>query len=204
MEIGQYPIQLKIARVIALYKKGDKCMPNNYRPISLLSCFNKIFEKILCKRLVTFLEINKILFEYHYGFRKLYSTTLALVEFTDNLIRDLDEGNYCISIFVDLTKAFDTVDHDILLTKLDHYGVRGHANDFFRSYLVHRFQYSSINGTHSSLTLNQIGVTQGSVLALLFFTIYINDIYRAVGAEYIRLFVDDTALFMKHPNLASK
>ena len=130
MEMGEYPTQLKIAKVIALFKKGQKTQPNNYLPISLLSCFNKIFEKILSKRLVKFIEINKILFKYQYGFRKLYSTTLALLEFTDKIIQYLDEGNYCISIFVDLTKALDTVDHEILLQKLEHYGIRGHANDF--------------------------------------------------------------------------
>ena len=114
--MGEYPAQLKLAKVIALFKKGDKLQPNNYRPISLLSCFNKIFEKILCRKLENFLELNKILFKYQYGFRKLYSTTLALVEFTDTITRYLDEGKYCISIFVDLTKAFDTVDHEIFFT----------------------------------------------------------------------------------------
>ena len=137
--MGEYPTQLKIAKVIALFKKGQKSQLNNYRPISLLSCFNKMFEKILSKRQVKFLEI--ILFKYQYGFRKLYSTTLALIEFTDKIIQYLDEGNYCISIFVDLTKAFDTVDHEILLQKLEHYGIRGHANDFFRTYLTNRQQY---------------------------------------------------------------
>ena len=124
---------LQVAKVIALFKKGDKYQPNNYRPISLLSCFNKIFVKLLCKRLVKFLEANKIIFEYQYGFRKLYSTILALIEFTDSIIKFLDEGQYCMSIFVDMTKAFDTVDHGILLDKLDRYGIRGRANDFFRS-----------------------------------------------------------------------
>ena len=125
IEIGKYPMALKVAKVIALFKKGDKNQPNNYRPISLLSCFNKIFEKLLCKRLVKFLEVNRILFEYQYGFRKLNSTTLALIEFTDNIIEFLDEGQYCMSIFVDLTKAFDTVDHEILLDKLDRYEFEG-------------------------------------------------------------------------------
>ena len=142
---------LKVAKVIALFKKGDKNQPNNYRPISLLSCFNIIFEKLLCKRLVKFLEVNRILFEYQYGFRKLYSTTLALIEFTDNIIKFLDEGQYCMSIFVDLTKAFDTVDHEILLDKLDRYGIGGHANRFFRSYLSDRHQYTVINGVKSTL-----------------------------------------------------
>ena len=126
---------------------GEKYNSANYRPISLLSCLNKLLEKILCKRLVRFLEINHISFDYQFGFRKLHSTTLALIEFTDNIRNILDEGNYAISVFVDLTKAFDTVDHEILLDKMDMYGIRGHANDFFRSYLNKR--YSVNNGVES-------------------------------------------------------
>ena len=119
IENGKYPDDLKIAKVIALYKKGVKYDPNNYRPISLLSHFDKIFEKILCRRLVSFLERNKILYCYQYGFRKLYSTVLALIEITDHIKRLLDEKNYVISIFIDFKKAFDTVDHEILLYKLE-------------------------------------------------------------------------------------
>ena len=145
MANGEYPVQLKIAKMIALYKKGEKYNPGNYRPISLLLCLNKLFEKILCKRLVRFLEINHILFDYQFGFRKLHCTTLALIEFTDNIRKVLDEGNYAISVFVDLTKAFDTVDHEILLDKMDRYGIRGHANDFFKSYLKKRKQYTVTN-----------------------------------------------------------
>ena len=121
----------------------------------------------MSKSLVKFLEINKILFKYQYGFRKLYSTTLALLEFTDKIIKYFDEGNYCISIFVDLTKAFDTVDHEILLQKLEHYGIRGHANDFFRTYLTNRQQYTVINDAKSSLGKIECGVPQGSVLGPL-------------------------------------
>ena len=170
-EIGKYPMALKVAKVIVLFKKGDKYQPNNYRPISLLSCFNKIFEKLLCKRLVKFLEVNKILFEYQYGFRKLYSTSQALIEFTDIIIKFLDEGQYCMSIFVDLTKAFDTVDHEILSDKLDRNGIRGHANDSFRSYLSDRQQYTVINWVNSSLKILKnitCGVPQGSVLGHCF------------------------------------
>ena len=170
IEMGKYPMALKVAKVFALFKKGDKYQPNNYRPISLLSCFNKIFEKLLCKRLVKFLEVNKILFEYQYGFRKLYSTTLALTEFTDSIIKFLDEGQYCMSIFVDLIKAFVTADHEILLDKLDRYGIREHANDFFRSYLSDRQQY--INGVNSALKNIICGVPQGSVLGPMFFLQY--------------------------------
>ena len=137
MAKGEYPIQLKIAKVIALCKRSEKCSPGNYRPISLLSCLNKIFEKLLYKRLVKFLEVNKILFNFQFGFRRLHSPTLALIEFPDNIRNILDEGNYAISIFIDLTKAFDklimkycltnwtgTVFEDIQIVSLDHTSVK--------------------------------------------------------------------------------
>ena len=181
LEIGEYPTLLKIAKVIPLYKKGQKCQANNYRPIGLLSSFNKIFEKNLCKQLTNFLQCNNVLFKYQFGFRKLYSTTLALVEFTDKVRSLLDEGNYVISIFVDLTKAFDTVDHEKLLYKLDRYGIRGHANAFFRSYLTDRNQFTIVNGVESELKSIGCGVPQGSVLGPLFFALYINDLHKAIG-----------------------
>ena len=163
----KYPMALKVAKVIVLSKKGDRNQPNNYRHISLLSCFDKMIEKLLCKRLVEFLEANRILFEYQYGFRKLCSTTSALIEFTDN-IKFLDEGQFCMSIFVDLTKAFCTDDPEILFNKLDRYWIRGHANRFFRSHLSDRHQYIVLNGTNSTLKDITCGVPQGSVLGPLF------------------------------------
>ena len=153
--------------------------------------------------MVKFLEINKILLKWQYGFRKLYSTTLALVESTDTFTRYLDEGKYCIMIFVDLTKAFDTVDHEILLHKLQHYGIRGHANTFFRSYLTNRLQYTVLNESASSTGKIECGVPQGSVLRPFFFALYINDIHHAVGSEYLRLFADDAVLFMSHQDLTA-
>ena len=159
-------------------------------------------EKILAKRLIRLLTDNKILFDFQYGFRKLYSTTLALIEFTDNIRKYLDQGHYCISIFVDVTKAFDTVDHDILLEKMNRYGIRGHANNFFRSYLENRCQYTVINGTTSTIENIRCGVPQGSVLGPLFFAIYINDVYKSVGRDYIRLFADDTVLTMHGGDLS--
>ena len=203
IENGTYPEELKIAKVIALYKKGVKYDPNNYRPISLLSLFDKILEKILCRRLVSFLEHNKILYCYQYGFRKAYSTVLALIEITDYIKRLLDERNYVISIFIDFKKAFDTVDHEILLYKLECYGIRGLANDFFRSYLTNRRQYTVINGVNSELRTVSCGVPQGSVLGPLFFLLYINDLHRSIGDNSVRLYADDTAIITSNPNLES-
>ena len=200
IEIGKNPLALKVAKVNALFTKVTSTNLTTIVPlVCYLAC--KIFEKLLCKRLVKFQEANKILFEYQYGFRKLYSTTLGLIEFTDSIIKFLDEGQDCMSIFVNLTKAFDTVDLEILLDKLDRYGIRGHANDFFRSYLPDRQQYTVINGINSALKDITCGVPQGSDLGLLFFAMYVNDICYTVGQNCVRLFVDDTALFMHHPDL---
>ena len=198
---GVYPDAMKIAKVIALFKGGIKSNLNNYRPISLLSQFDKIFEKILCKRFVAFLEQKQILFCHQYGFRKLYSTAMALIEITDNIKRLLDERNCVIGIFIDFKKAFDTVDHEIMLRKLDCYDIRGHANMFFRSYLINRCQFTVANGVQSGIGFVKCGVPQGSVLGPLFFLLNINDIYRAVGCNAVRLFADDTSLLSYGLNL---
>ena len=131
IECGQYPNGIKIAKVVAIYKKGMMHIADNYRPISLLSGFNKMFEKLIHKNLMKFIDKHNIVFMYQFGYRKLHSTTLALIEITDKIKKWLDEGNYVLGIYIDLTKAFDTVDYDILFWKVNQYGIRGHANDFF-------------------------------------------------------------------------
>ena len=202
IEEGIYPSDLKIGKVIAIFKKGHHYLTENYRPISLLSSFNKIFEKLLHKRLISFLEKHKLLFIHQYGFRKLHSTTLALIEITDKLKENIDIGNYAMGIFLDLTKAFDTVDHDILLQKLNSYGIRGHSNDFFRSYLTNREQFTFINKKKSTTKSINFGVPQGSVLGPLFFILYINDIQFAIpNSHNIRLFADDAGIFLYNRNL---
>ena len=128
---------------------------------------------------------------------------LALIKFTDNIRNIPFQGNYVISVFVDQTKAFDTVDHEMLLDEMDRYGIRGHSNDFFKSYLDNRKQYTVSNGVESYIGDVKCGAPQGSVLGPLLFSFYIHYVYRAVGQDCIRLFADDTVLFMYDENLSN-
>ena len=143
---GVFPSVLKIARVVPFFKKDSKLDYSNYRPIFLLSNIEKILEKRMHKRLYTFLDNKNIIYDLQFGFRWQYSTSHALINITENIRKALDDGNIGCGVFVDLQKAFDTLDHQILLAKLNHYGIRGVSNDWFKSYLSNRYQYVSING----------------------------------------------------------
>ena len=146
------------------------------------------------KRLYTFLNNNNIIYNLQFGFRQQYSTSHALINITENIRKALDGGNIGYRVFVDLQKAFDTVDHQILLAKLYHYGIRGVSNDCFKSYLSNRNQYVSINGFDSGLTSINHGVPQGSVLGPLLFLLYINDLNQAIKFCKVNHFADDTNL----------
>ena len=172
-----FPETLKIAKVIPIYKGDDAANPNNYRPISLLSVFDKLLEKLMYNRLDSFLHKHKIFYKYQFGFRQNHATTNALTEVTYYIYKSLDEGNYVFGIYIDLKKAFDTVQHDILLSKLQHYGIRETAFEWFKSYLTKRKQYVIANGTQSDISeLCDYGVPQGSVLRPMLFLLFINDI----------------------------
>jgi hypothetical protein len=123
---GVFPSKLKLAKVIPLFKKGDNRIISNYRPISLLSVFSKILEKLMFVRLMSFLNKYNVLYEYQFGFRREYSSSLALIEVTNMIYNCLDKKEFVLGLYLDLSKAFDTVNHDVLLAKLHHYGVRGH------------------------------------------------------------------------------
>ena len=130
-----YPHKLKIGKVVPIHKKGDSTLVNNYRPISILNTINKIFEKILHARLTKYIDDFDLIYKYQFGFRKNHSTELALIEMVDQIKMSLDSGKITCGIFVDLSKAFDTVNHDILIGKLDHYGISGKALKLIKSYL---------------------------------------------------------------------
>lgn len=195
VEIGYYPDCLKIARVVPIFKSGDTCDPSNYRPISTLSVFNKILEKLLLNRIIPFLDKHNVLYSLQYGFRQGSSTSTAIVELLDDVISGIDTKQVVGALFLDLRKAFDTLNHSILLKKLECYGIRGVANDIIRSYLSERKQLVSIATCKSSLKPICVGVPQGSNIGPLLFLLYVNDLYRLQLKGTPRLFADDTALF---------
>ena len=195
---GVVPDKMKIAKVIPLFKKGDKLDINNYRPISLLSSLLKVLEKLVFKRTIAFLTSYNIINESQFGFRKNHSTSHALLSFLDKVIYSFDTSSHSVGLFLDYSKAFDTINHDILLYKLNHYGIRGKALEWFRSYLSHRKQFVSLNGSNSNFHSIKCGVPQGSLLGPLLFILYINDFCRSSNVMSFILFADDTTLFYSH------
>jgi len=199
---GNFPDPLKIAKVSPIFKTGEKTCAANYRPISILPSFSKIFEKAVFNRFTVFLERNNILIKNQYGFRQNHSTYMAILEMYDKISAAIDDGEFAVGIFLDLSKAFDTLDHDILIAKLDYYGVRGVALDWFKSYLHCRKQYVLLNGQSSTMSSVVCGVPQGSILGPLLFILYINDIVNCSDILHFILFADDTNLFYSHKDLA--
>ena len=196
-ETSTFPDTLKIAKVIPVFKKGLSTKTSNYRPIPLLSIFSKTFEKVMYQRLYKFLEVGELLFDMQFGFRSGHSTDHALVSLTESIKASLDKNRFGCGIFIDLQKAFDTLNHDILLKKLEHYGIRGIALNWFESYLRNRKQFVSVNGHSSSTCDITCGVPQGSVLGPLLFLIYINDLPNSSKLLNFFLFADDTNIYFE-------
>ena len=165
LNTGVYPDSLKIAEVIPIFKKGCSTQTTNYRPISLLCQFNKIFEKLLHTRIYSYLIRYNLLNDRQFGFRKNSSTTLAISKIHNDLLHNIDQGLYSCSLFLDLSKAFDSVDHAILIKKLEcMYGFRGIALELMKSYFNNKYQYTKISKSKSTLRKIKCGVPQGSSL----------------------------------------
>ena len=191
---GIYPNDWKAAKVTPLFKKGLKSDPNNYRPISVIPVVSKVLEKIVYNQLYHYLDDNKLLLGCQSGFRSLHSTLTALLEATDAWSVNIDNGLLNGVVFIDLTKAFDTIDHEIILRKMSYLGVDQAAIKWFSSYLSGRTQRCSVNGKLSTARTLSCGVPQGSILGPLLFLIYINDLPNSLQNAVPRMFADDTNL----------
>ena len=189
------PEDFKVARVVTLYKKGDRNYVGNFRPVSILPVISKIIERVVHNQISKYLDSNGLLFEHQSGFRQCHSTETTLTFLTDKIKLCIDKGFYTGLVMIDLQKAFDTVDHEILLLKLKSIGLNSESVLWFKSYLSNRMQFVEVNGERSALGSVTCGVPQGSILGPLLFLIYVNDMPSAVKCD-LYLYADDSALMV--------
>ena len=196
--LGIVPEKFKMARVIPVFKKDSQTTLNNYRPISFFYMFNKLLEKLMYKRIVDFLDKRQLIYSKQFGFRSHYSTEHAVLSIIDQVQLAIEDHDYSCGIFLDFSKAFDTVNLQILLTKRDYFGIRGVVKDWFTSYLRKRTQFVSLGAVTSDIQPVSCGVPQGSVLGPLLFLIYVNDFHNCSKLLDFHLFADDANLFLQH------
>ena len=198
---GIFPSEMKTAKVIPLFKSGDRSDFSNYRPISLLSQFSKVLEQLFNFRLEQFLISNEILSNCQYGFRSRMSTVHAALELIESISTAIDNQKHCAGVFIDLKKAFDTVNHDLLIKKLFFYGIRCTANAWLNNYLTNRNQYVIADGHSSGMRFITCGVPQGSVMGPVLFLLYINDMCNVSNLLKFVLFADATNIFCSSTSL---
>ena len=191
---GIVPYDLKLANVVPVYKKGSQTCPSNYRPISLLSIFNKLLERLMYNRMINFLEKNDIFYTKQFGFRSKHSTDHAILCIIDRIQKAIDNRSFSCGKFLDFSKAFDTVNHEILINKLEYYGFRGLVKQWFISYLSERRQIVTVNLEKSAECIVSCGIPPGSVLGPLLFLLYINDFSKSSNIFDFHLFADDANL----------
>ena len=201
IETSQFPDSWKVARIAPIFKDGDKTEKSNYRPISVLPVISKLFEKLVFNQLYQYMKGNGLFTSDQSGFLHLHSTLTCLLKMSDDWYNGLDLGKLVGLVFIDLKKAFDTVDHDILCKKLELYGVQQRELSWFKSYLSNRKQFCRVNGVDSDIGEIEVGVPQGSCLGPLLFLIYINDLPEAVQGSSVTMYADDTSLCHQSRNL---
>ena len=202
LEKGVFPDDLKIAKLTPIYKAGDNSDVSNYRPISVLPCFSKILERLMYNHLSKYLKENNILYEKQFGFQSGYSTNDAIVQLVDKIFDSFEKEQFTLGVSIDLPKAFDIVDHSILLKKLKFYGITDKNLAWFESYLSNRKQYIEISeNSKTDLKYLTCDVPQGSILGPLLFLVYVNDLSNTSRLLDPIMFSDDTNLFLNHKDI---
>ena len=194
LDTGVFPDLWKLARVAPIFKAGQKSELTNYRPISVVSILSRLLEKMAHDQLFSHMKDCGLLSDNQFAFRKLHNTQTSIMNITETWFRNINEQKTNLSVFLDLKKAFDTVDHDVLLSKLSAYGVTDLAHGWFTSYLAGREQYCYVEGKSSNKRLVQCGIPQGSCLGPLLFIIYMNDFEKCLKKSKPNMYADDTSI----------